>query len=150
MKKYGFSLLKFAAGTVLCCFVSSGCATIVSGSKQEIAIDSIPPGAELYVDDVLVGKTPTKAEIERTKETFLVLKHEGCADTRVKIEQSVNGWFLVNLILPGNIIWVVVDIANDSWKKYLEDDIVVPLLMPDEKRLQLYDKNVVLVNESEK
>ena len=47
-------------------FMLSGCATIIKGNARELNLDK-PNGAEVYVDDQLVGKTPYRIKLENNK-----------------------------------------------------------------------------------
>ncbi len=46
----------------------SSCASIVSGSKQNINFNSTPSGATVWVDDVNLGVTPVIASIGTNQE----------------------------------------------------------------------------------
>lgn len=147
------TFLKIAAlcaGT-LTCGGASGCASIVCGSTQEISVDSIPSGAEIYVDGVPAGETPAKADLPRAQETVLVLKKDGFADTRVKIAKRTNGWWFAECCIPlFGPVFLLIDAANGALIKYAEDDVVAPMLSPEERRISLYGGNVILINEDGK
>lgn len=134
------------------CAFGAGCATIFSGTKQEIRIDSDPRGAELFVNGQFAGYTPVSVEVARDEPTAFVLKNEGYADTRVRIRRGVN-WVvltdaaLLPLFFIGAPIWgTIIDIRSGATRSYKETDVSVPLLLPSEKRMFFYGGNVLLTN----
>jgi hypothetical protein len=46
--------------------ITQSCATLFSGTKQTVKLGSNPPGADIYVNNVSIGKqTPAKIKINR-------------------------------------------------------------------------------------
>ena len=79
--------------TVLGLFLT-GCASVVSlisegGLDQEMRVTSDPPGAKVFLmGSIPLGETPLlDIKIERTKNTFLVLKKEGYEDQNLLLKQ---------------------------------------------------------------
>lgn len=96
---------------VLC----GGCATIVHGNSQYVQIDSIPPGAQAFVDGVYIT-TPGKVLLKRgypTQEHQIVVQKEGYKPAYATISQTLSGWLWGDLfwgILPG----ITVDIVTGA------------------------------------
>lgn len=142
-----------AAGTALC----AGCATIFTGTRQDVDIDSQPSGAEVFVNGDFVGKTPLTLSLLREEPPLLVLKEEGYADTRVQIERGGNGGLAANaLLLPfppvlGMLFGLGFDFRAGTEDAFKETDIVVPLFLHDERAdITLYDGHVRISNISPK
>jgi hypothetical protein len=86
----------------------SGCATIVNGSKQEVAFSSQPVGATITIDGQMVGVTPRKVMLKRSgrlpgeregKKSYNVLiEMDGYQPYNVTIARSLDGWILGNLV----------------------------------------------------
>lgn len=87
---------------------TTSCATIVSGSKQSVKIDSTPNKATIFINDVEVGKTPFEARLERKKDHNIVISLEGYKPYETKLTRKFNAWYLGN-ILFGGIIGLIVD-----------------------------------------
>ncbi len=65
---------------VLCCAL--GCAAV-----QFVGVESDPPGAQIYLDGKLVGKTPAKLRVSREKDHMVYLKREGYRPEPVVLEK---------------------------------------------------------------
>lgn len=97
---------------VLC----SGCATIISGNKQQVSFDSNPAEADVYVNGIKFCTTPCVAIIDRSKLPPKVeIKKEGYKDVNVPLISRFNYWVL------GNVLWnyssttaFAVDLVNQS------------------------------------
>lgn len=145
MKKY---FLYFICLVVLS-VGQSGCATIMTGTFQGVKIESNPSGADVFVNGDLAGTTPCKVNLDQDTDPYVVLKKEGYADTRIYLKKGMNGWLVLDMftgIVPG----LIVDAGAGAGHSFRENDICVPLLFPEEKRMQFYGGNVVLTNVSEK
>ena len=86
----------------------TGCASVVSlvsqgGLDQEVTITSDPPGAKVFLmGSIPLGETPlVDAKVERTKNTFLVIKKEGYEDQNLLLKHRFNYWFWGNIICCG-------------------------------------------------
>lgn len=135
-----------AAGT-LC-----GCATLFCGTSEEVRIDSMPSGANVFLNGKNVGKTPLKVELDRDTHPLIVLSQAGFPDTRVQIDWTMNPVVLTDVFtgvfffFGFPITGIIYDVRSGAACSYAEDDIVVPLLQADETELKLYDDNVILTN----
>ena len=52
-------------------FLSSSCATIMTGKTQEVTFDSEPQGAEVAVNGRVIGKTPTTIQLDKKKDQMI-------------------------------------------------------------------------------
>lgn len=86
----------------------SGCATIVSGSKQNVKFSSNPSIATIFIDEVEVGKTPFEIKLARKSEHSVMIKLEGYQTYETKLTKKFNAWYIGN-ILFGGLIGVIVD-----------------------------------------
>ena len=86
--------------TLLTSLLFTGCASIVSGTTQEIKVDSNPPGATVYVGEhmganmknkVAVGVTPMKVKISR-KDGVIQLEKAGFEPAFVPLNSKMNPW----------------------------------------------------------
>ena len=104
--------------TLLC--LSTGCASIVTGTHKKVAFNSNPQGAHVKVVNgrgktVAEGTTPFSARLWKGKPYFLGQKYnltftkEGHWDTTQQMKSTVNGWYLGNLIFGGLVGLLVVD-----------------------------------------
>ncbi len=97
-----------------CCLIVllTGCASVICGPKQAVAIDSKPHGAEVLIYDshcdvVFHKNTPCVANLSRrtddyTKANYVVLiKKEGFAPVQIPLTGEVNKAFFGNLLFGG-------------------------------------------------
>lgn len=105
----------------------SGCATVVSGGRQNIRFSSTPSGAEVriydeYESEVWSGVTPVSASVERGSGFFTGASYrvevllEGYEPATVFIRPNLNGFWYVagNLFLGGPLGWLIVDPATGA------------------------------------
>lgn len=102
-----------------------GCATIIAGTTQEIAINTDPGGAACTLkreDGVVVqtGQTPTKVKVDRSKYNLdATCTLAGHAPSSRLIPSSIHGTTVGN-ILVGGLIGVAVDAASGANNQYPE------------------------------
>ena len=100
MKKLFFS--------ALVALTMTGCATIISGTKQEVRITSYPSNAYVFDNGVNIGKTPFLANLVRRDSHIIRLELEGFYPYEVIMKKKLNAWYFGN-ILFGGLIGLVVD-----------------------------------------
>ena len=98
-------------------FVFTSCATILSGTSDEIRFDSDPEGASIMLDGLKLGKTPATVSIKRpgfgNKE--ITLKLDGYEDRTFMLQKEFNVMAICNL---GGIPGWVIDILTGAVMKY--------------------------------
>ncbi len=103
----------------------SGCATIINGSGQAVAIKSVPEGATVSVTNragvkVHSGTTPMTVTLNRgagyfTAESYTIaVEKEGFARKEMTITGTVNGWYIGNILFGGLIGMLAVDPATGA------------------------------------
>lgn len=122
-------LLSFSI-SVIVLFLFNSCATLFLGSKQNVMINSEPPGAEIYVNGKNTNKvTPAIVQVKRKikasanngkNEQVYVLKKEGHHDEKLR-DQSTMPAIAVLDIYPGLVLLGIpplLDLATGANKKY--------------------------------
>jgi uncharacterized protein YceK len=110
--------------TILAALGLQGCATILSGTSEKIAVASNPPGAtcDLKRNGAVIGSvtTPGTLDVEKTKYGIDVLcRKEGYQDATGFLESGVEEATFGNIVLGGGIGWAV-DSAAGADNKYPE------------------------------
>jgi len=101
----------------------SGCASIFNGQTQAVTIGSVPAGAEVTINNragqaVHTGVTPLTVQLRRGAGYFrseaysVAYKKDGYADASARIDSSVSGWYIGNIIFGGLIGMLGVDPAT--------------------------------------
>jgi hypothetical protein len=86
----------------------SSCATIVSGSKQNVKFSSNPSSASIFIDEVEVGKTPFEIKLARKSEHSVMIKLEGYQTYQTNLTKKFNAWYIGNILI-GGLIGLIVD-----------------------------------------
>ncbi len=107
-------------------FLTTGCATIIKGTNQEIPISSDPSGADILVDGQLVGTTPADVEIKRKRDHLVEIKKTGYQPKSVPVVKNVGGAVWGNIIAGGLIGWGV-DAASGAQNNLTPKTIYVRL-----------------------
>lgn len=113
--------LAFLALISLC-----GCASIVGGkSRQEVTIDSTPPGALVMIYDKSNtrfehGTTPFEVRLHRSSGYFsgarykLVFELAGYQKAESLISSRIDGWYWCNFIIGGPLGLLIIDPATGA------------------------------------
>jgi len=120
---------------VLCLVVLAGCASIISGRKQEVSISSEPTAANVYVDRVNRGKTPVTIYLDRGRKHTVKIELEGYEPYMVTIGRGFNGWFLLNVVFLWAPIGMVIDFATGAVYSLSPDEIKASLNRANAKAL---------------
>lgn len=100
---------------VLVSFFLTSCATIFKGSTAEIRFNSTPSGADVLVDEINRGETPTVAHLSRSESHIVTFQKEGYEEVKVGINKKFDG---ATTILGNLVSWallgIVVDVASGA------------------------------------
>lgn len=99
-------LIKLVAVSALL-MVFTGCATIVKGTTQTIPVSSDPSGADVTLDGLSYGQTPTTLEVKRKRNHLVVIEKTGFSPKSVPITKNVGGAVWGNILAGGLIGWGV-------------------------------------------
>jgi hypothetical protein len=103
---------------------ASGCATIVHGSTQSIAVNTDPPGARVMVNGQDHGATPTTLNLKRGRDHQIVFDLAGYQPVTINVEKNMDTMpFIVGNLFSWGIIGWVVDAANGAAYRLTPDQI---------------------------
>jgi len=108
-------------------FLFASCATMVNSTTQRINISSDPPGAQVAVDNVPAGETPTTIELKRKSQHTVKIEKAGYLPQEETILQSTSGW-LAGDIIAGGVIGLGVDAASGGMYNLTPDSISATLV----------------------
>jgi len=115
--------LLFAGGVVLS---ASGCATIMQGTKQQVAISSTPTGASVRVDTTSFGTTPVTVELRRKDKHIIKITMDGYQPFELSTSRSTSGWVWGNIVF-GGLIGLVVDASTGGMYKIKPEEVQATL-----------------------
>ena len=82
---------KLMMGIVVLCGVASiGCATMFTGSAQQVTVSSQPPGARVFVNGGYSGVTPVSLLLRTERDYTVTLQREGFQDTTAGLVREFN------------------------------------------------------------
>ncbi|WP_131537621.1 PEGA domain-containing protein [Pedobacter nototheniae] len=108
----------------------SSCATVFTGTKQTVQINSTPPAADIEVDGVKVGVTPMAVSLKKgfTPQT-VSLKMNGYETRTFRPETTFNPVGIVNILF---VLGFAVDAVTGAMMKY--DPIVYEVKLEPQKQ----------------
>lgn len=115
----------FIAGLALALF-TSGCGTILHGSRQDIAISSNPSSATVVVNNQDVGQTPVTVNLSRKESHDVRIELEGYLPFETTIIRKVDGWIAGNIIF-GGLIGLAVDAITGGMYKLTPEQVQAEL-----------------------
>lgn len=116
-------------GVIFLLITISGCATIFSGSTEEITLESDPSGVVVMVNGVKEGTTPMIFVAKKGKEYNFEFVKKGYQSNFFKLVYNVGaGWVFLD-VLTG-ILGIAIDAATGNWNIF-EHDYHKATLMPD-------------------
>ena len=92
----------------------SGCATVLRGTKQDVAVTSAPGGASVYVDGDNAGMTPCTVELKRNSSHTIRVELAGYQPYEVRLENKFSiGWSIASLLV-NSPLGLVIDIVTGA------------------------------------
>ena len=129
---------------------STGCASVLCGPSQKVAINSKPAGAEVLVYDshgeiVYENATPCVARLSRTtpegdRPTYIVLiRKEGFTPTQIPLSGKLNKAYFANALF-GGVGFFIDPMSGGMWT--LTTDSVDPQLIDEHRAFRAQENDV--------
>lgn len=106
--------------------LSSGCASIVSGTTQEMSFQSNPDGALVTVNGREIGKTPLVVQLKRGHAKPLTFSKEGYKTVSMQMDRELNPWFWGSIVC-GGLYGSTTDGLSGAMHKYAPSQYMVTL-----------------------
>jgi hypothetical protein len=125
------SLWTRAAAVALAGMLLAGCASIFSGTNQNVNVRSTPMDAEVKIltkegISVAQGRTPMMASVERGEEFVVYISKAGYQPVAVGLDKGLNLFFVGNL-LCGGLLGVTIDLLDGAAYKVQPGTVQVVL-----------------------
>ncbi|WP_286815643.1 PEGA domain-containing protein [Marinobacter sp. UBA3607] len=115
-------LILLAAITIL----STGCASVVSGTDQKLTFNSEPEEATVTVSGRVLGKTPLTVPVDRASNQSISFEKEGYKTHIAQLSTTTNPWFFGNIVL-GGLVGSTTDGVSGAIHEYSPDQYFVTL-----------------------
>ena len=102
-------------GLLLLGLTPAGCATIFSGSSQDFTVTATVVGAEVFLNDQLLGSTPLTVSIKRGQTGMLRVVKEGYETWEVPLKREINAMVWLNILSLGPFDSST-DYATGAWR----------------------------------
>jgi hypothetical protein len=120
-----------------------GCASIIHGTRQNVAINSTPSGVKVTKQGVHIGTTPAVVELKRgNKHIVLRFEKDGYEPIEIAMTNKVSGWIVGN-ILFGGIIGLVIDFITGGAYNLTPEEINAIM---QKEGITLNDDSVLVVD----
>ena len=98
----------------LVALATGGCATMFTGSTQQLTVSSQPPGARVMVNGAYSGVTPVALLLKTDHDYVLSLQREGFRDTTGTVFREFNPVAVLNLF---SLVCWAIDVATGAiWR----------------------------------
>lgn len=98
-------------------FALEGCATIFSGSYDEVDLSSEPTGAKILVNGKDEGNTPMTVRLKKSKEYTIEFVKDGFQTKSLRMTYGLGAGWLILDILSG-LVGIIVDAATGNWNSF--------------------------------
>ena len=106
--------------------ISSGCATIIHGTTQDIGITTDPSDANLLVDGTERYKSPAKVTMKRKDDHMVEVSKDGYQKETINIKSVMSGVVAGNL-LAGGLIGIGVDALSGGASRLVPESFDIRL-----------------------
>lgn len=120
-------------------FLMIGCATIIRGTKQNVAVKTIPTGATVIVKGMEKGITPTILNLPRGEDVVIRFEKEGYKPVKVMLTKELDLGCVVGSALFTGLIGIVIDFASGSVYRLTPPEVNAMLEKIEEQGINLKD-----------
>ncbi len=103
-----------------------GCATIVSGTTQQVTFQSSPDDALIKVNGRILGKTPLTIRLDKASGQTLTIEKDGYKTFTTSMDTSIEPMFFGNIII-GGLLGSTTDGISGAINNYTQDQYIITL-----------------------
>lgn len=105
----------YISSLLIVSFFISSCATIFKGGHAEVRFNSSPSGAEVVINQINKGETPTTAQLSRSESHTVTFQKDGYEDVTVAVNKKFDAaTTIVGNIFSWALLGIVVDVASGA------------------------------------
>jgi uncharacterized protein YceK len=106
--------------------LTTGCATIIHGTRQDVGISSAPTGASVAIDNLQAGTTPVFTKLRRKENHVVRVSLPGYQPMDLTLTSSVSGWVWGNIAI-GGLVGLAVDAISGGMYKLSPEELSAAL-----------------------
>lgn len=105
----------------------TGCASMFHGASQQISIRSNQPDADLYVNEMFIGKGNTITSFKKKEDYIITARKDGCTAVSIPAQKSFDSTTLLGILIDLGIISILVidGAATGAWQKFDQTSYVI-------------------------
>ena len=98
----------------------SGCASLLHGTSQKIAIRSNDQTAEIFVNEAYIGKGRGFAILKKNKSYNITVRKEGCTEVTIPVTKSFDATTLLGVFIDSGIISILIvdGVITGAWQQF--------------------------------
>lgn len=127
--------------------ITSSCATIMNGARQQVKIYSDTEDAKIFLDGKYVGTDNYTANLKRSKNHTVTLKKDNCESKTIKIYKYPN-WNYVALDIFFGLPGYIVDLCTSAWNEF-NKSYTFKLDCENSNKPIVYSKKNLSINKTE-
>ncbi|WP_323751422.1 PEGA domain-containing protein [Marinobacter sp.] len=106
--------------------LASGCASIVTGTDQNLTFNSEPEDATVTVSGRVLGKTPLTVLVDKGTNQSITFEKEGYKTHTAQLSTTTNPWFFGNVVF-GGLVGSTTDGVSGAIHEFSPDQYFVTL-----------------------
>jgi hypothetical protein len=118
--------LLFLLGVIACGTMLTGCASIVTGTSQDVSFQTQPEGATVIISGKTIGKTPLTTNLKKESKQTVSFEKEGYKTQTMQLSTRLNSWFWGNIVI-GGVIGSTTDGLSGAVHEYTPDQYFITL-----------------------
>lgn len=104
-------------GAILAASLTTGCATVIKGTNDDVSINSLEDGTIIYVNGAARGKDTAFVNLSKGKEYTIRAEKAGCQPVTATTGESFDPTSLLGILIDFGIITIPIDlISGAAWK----------------------------------
>jgi hypothetical protein len=128
----------FLIGITMAAIMLSGCASIITGTKQTINVQCEPEDSKIYINGA-VHRSPCSQDLERgikaSSKNKITAEKDGYKPCEFNTSGGLHPWFLGNILI-GGLIGMAIDLGTGAVSSIQEGD--VKMVLYEDKPCDVY------------
>ena len=113
----------FVALSALVALSFQSCALMFNGSKKDVAVKSMTPESQIYVNGNYVGEDAVTVNLKRKNNHTVMIKKDGCCTETVQVQKETQaGWIVFDALF--NWLAFLTDAPTGAWNTLEPNNVV--------------------------